>query len=106
MIVRGAVNSPVTVLYREGADLDYYVANAGGYRSDADEDRVSVRFANGQAETRSGALFWSTEPRPLPGSTISVPAQDPADRLDVRGLVADIVAIVGSVTTVIVVLTR
>lgn len=104
--VRGAVNSPLTVLYEEGRDLEYYVENAGGFRHDADRDRLSVRYANGKAETRSHFLFWSSDPKPLPGSTISVPAQDPDDRFDTRGLVTDLVAILGSVTTVIVVLSR
>ncbi|MGI9626362.1 MAG: SLBB domain-containing protein, partial [Longimicrobiales bacterium] len=104
--VRGAVNSPLTVLYEEGRDLEYYVENAGGFRHDADRDRLSVRYANGQAETRSKFLFWSSDPKPLPGSTIAVPAQDPADRFDTRGLVTDLVAILGSLTTVVVVLAR
>ncbi len=43
---------------------------------------------------------------PGPGSVVSVPAKNPQDRLDTRGLIADLVAILGSVTTVIVVLTR
>lgn len=104
VVVRGAVNSPVTVLYRQDQSYDYYIAAAGGYRSDADKGRTSVRYANGLAETRSKFLLWSRYPEPGPGSTISVPAQDPADRLDTRGLIADIVAIAGSITTVIVVI--
>lgn len=104
--VQGAVNSPVTVLWREGEPLSYYIANAGGYRPDADVGRLSVRYANGTARTRSRFLFWSSWPEPGPGSEITVPAKDPADRLDTRGLIADLVAILGSVTTVIVVLVR
>ncbi|HSH74960.1 MAG TPA: SLBB domain-containing protein, partial [Longimicrobiales bacterium] len=106
VVVQGAVNSPVTVLYREGEDLDYYIENAGGFRRDADQGRLSVRYANGQARTRSKVLLWSSYPVPGPGSVVSVPAKDPQDRLDTRGLIADLVAILGSVTTVIVVLTR
>jgi len=106
VVVRGAVNSPVTVLYRENQNYDYYIAAAGGYRSDADKGRASVRYANGLAETRSRFLFWSRYPEPGPGSTIQVPAEQPEDRLDTRGLIADIVAIAGSITTVIIVVTR
>jgi polysaccharide export outer membrane protein len=106
VVVTGAVNSPVTVLYQDGADLDYYLANAGGYRNDADMGRVSVRYANGLAQTRSKFLFWSSYPTPGPGSFVIVPTRDPADRLDTRGLIADIVGILASITTVIVVLTR
>jgi protein involved in polysaccharide export with SLBB domain len=104
--VRGAVNSPVTVLYQEGQGLEYYIANAGGYRNDADVGRLSVRYANGTARTRSKVLFWSRWPEPGPGSEIVVPTKDPADEFDTRGLITDLVAILGSVTTVIVVLVR
>ena len=106
VVVSGAVNSPVTVLYREGEGLDYYVAGAGGYRNDADKGGVSVRFANGLARTRSKFLFWSSYPTPGPGSVVAVPARDPADRFDTRGMIAYVVGILGSLTTVIVVLTR
>ena len=104
--VRGAVNSPVTVLYREGSGLQYYIANAGGYRADADVVRLSVRYANGTARTRSKFLFWPNWPQPGPGSEIVVPVRDPADDLDTRGLIADMVAILGSLATVIIVLVR
>lgn len=106
VLVQGAVNSPVTVLYREGQEFDYYISAAGGLRNDADKGRASVRYANGLARTRDKFLFWSAYPTPGPGSTITVPAEDPEDQLDVRGLIGDLVAIVGSITTVIVVVSR
>ena len=106
VVVAGAVNSPVTVLYREGEDFDYYLAGAGGYRNDADRGRVSVRYANGLAQTRSKFLFWSSYPTPGPGSLVTVPEKDLADRIDTVGLVTNLVAILGSLTTVIVVLVR
>lgn len=106
VVVAGAVNSPVTVLYREGESLDYYLAGAGGYRNDADRGRLSVRYANGLARTRSKFLFWSSYPEPGPGSVVTVPAKNPLDRLDMMGLVTNLVGILGSLTTVIVVLTR
>jgi protein involved in polysaccharide export with SLBB domain len=104
VMVSGAVNSPVSVLYQEGASLDYYLANAGGYRGDADKGLVSVRFANGLAQTRTRKfLFWSSYPTPGPGSVVTVPARDPTDRLDTRGLITDLVSILTSVVTLIVV---
>jgi len=104
--VRGAVNSPATFLFQPGQGLPYYIANAGGFRNDADEGRLSVRYANGTARTRSKFLFWSSWPEPGPGSEIIVPAEDPEDQFDTRGLITDLVAILGSITTVIVVLVR
>ena len=106
VVVEGAVNLPVTVLFREGQGLDYYLANAGGYRSDADKGRVSVRYANGLARTRAKFLFWSSYPTPGPGSVVSVPAKPPQLPLDVIGLASSIVGILASLTTVIVVLTN
>ena len=106
VVVTGAVNSPVTVLFREGQGFDYYLANAGGYRNDADKGRVSVRYANGLARTRSKFLFWSSYPEPGPGSMVTVPAKDPAAGTDVTGLITSVVGILSSLTTVIVVLTR
>ena len=106
VVVEGAVNSPVTVLFREGEGFDYYLANAGGYRNDADKSRVAVRYANGLARTRSKFLFWSSYPTPGPGSVISVPAKAFQLPFDVMGLVTNLVGILGSLTTVIVVLTR
>ncbi|MDX1494004.1 MAG: SLBB domain-containing protein, partial [Longimicrobiales bacterium] len=104
--VQGAVNSPVTVLWRDGQDFDYYISAAGGLRSDADKGRSSVRYANGLARTRDKFLFWSSYPTPGPGSTINIPAENPEDQFDTRGLITDLVAILGSLTTVVVVLTR
>ena len=105
--VQGAVISPVTVLYREGEDLDYYIANAGGYREDADEDRVSVRFANGQAETREKVLLlWYSSPTPGPGSEITVPAVVPDTGPSIYEVLTPLVGMMGTVTALIVAVMR
>ena len=100
------MNSPVTVLYREGENFDFYLANAGGYRNDADKGGVSVRYANGLAQTRSKFLVWSSYPTPGPGSLVTVPPKNPLDRIDTVSLITNIVAILSSRTTGIVVLTN
>ncbi|HUG88038.1 MAG TPA: capsule biosynthesis protein, partial [Actinomycetota bacterium] len=97
---------PATFLFQPGQGLPYYIANAGGFRNDADEGRLSVRYANGTARTRSKFLFWSSWPEPGPGSEVIVPTEDPESQFDTRGLITDLVAIIGSLTTVIVVLLR
>ena len=104
VVVRGAVNSPVTVLYREGQDFDYYIAAAGGFRADAQEGRTSVRFANGLTRTRSKFLFWSSYPEPDAGASIMVPAKDPADRIDKVALTTGLVSILGSLATIFVII--
>ncbi|MGH7529357.1 MAG: SLBB domain-containing protein [Gemmatimonadales bacterium] len=75
--VVGAVNSPGSVLYRQGAGLDYYLSAAGGFTRLADKGHVSVRFANGEVRTKSRFLFFSSSPTPGPGSEVVVPAKDP-----------------------------
>jgi protein involved in polysaccharide export with SLBB domain len=104
--IRGAVNSPVTAQYRDDEGLDYYIAAAGGYRSDADEGRVSVRYANGQARTRSKFLFWSSYPAPGPGSEVLVPVEDPEAGFDWGAIVPPTVSALGTVTALIIAVTR
>jgi len=104
--VEGAVTSPTSVLYREGAGLDYYVANAGGYTRNADKGRVSVRYANGSAQVRSKFLFFSSWPAPGPGGVVSVPLVRAEDRTDVRGLIADITQILTAAATLAIVALR
>jgi protein involved in polysaccharide export with SLBB domain len=104
--VEGAVNSPSSVLYQEGEGLGYYIANAGGYARNADKARVSVRYANGSARVKSKFLFFSSAPRPGPGSVVSVPAVRAEDRTDVRGLIADITQIMTTAVTLAIVALR
>jgi len=106
VLVEGAVNSRVNVLYEEGANLDYYIGNAGGFTRFADEGRVSVRYANGSARVKKGGLFGSS-PKPGPGSTVFVPRKDPSEEgFDVGQFVTGLVSVLASLTTVIVVLAR
>ncbi len=105
--VVGAVNSSsVAVLYREGQDVDYYISAAGGYRFDADKGRTSVRLANGLARTRSRFLFWTSFPEPDAGSVITVPAKEDDRGFDFVAFTTNLVAIVGSIATVVIVSSR
>lgn len=104
VVIRGAVNSPGGVLYREGQDFDYYIAAAGGFRSNADKGRTSVRLANGLARTRSKFLFWSSYPTPDAGSEIFVPTKDPQGGTDVVALTTGLVSVLGTITTLVIVI--
>ncbi|MGE0160023.1 MAG: SLBB domain-containing protein [Gemmatimonadales bacterium] len=106
VVVRGAVNSPVTVMYRPGEGLDYYIANAGGYRSDADKGRVSVRYANGSARTRSKFLFVSSYPEPGPGSEVLVPVEPPSTDRDWVTILGPALSAVGSIVALIIAVSR
>lgn len=103
--VVGEVNSPVSVRYKPGAGLDYYISNAGGYTRDADKSRVSVRYANGSADVVSrNLLVFRSKPTPLPGSTVVVPELRPQDKTDWRlvlSSVAQVTGILGTLTAIV-----
>lgn len=105
--VSGAVNSPGSVLWRQGAGLAYYVSAAGGYAPQAQKSQVSVRFANGEVRTRHKSLFGGGDPTPGPGSEVFVPAEDPnARKTDYVSLFGAIAQILASTVAIIVVVTR
>ena len=106
VVVRGAVYAPTTVMYKDGADLDYYIGNAGGFRKDADKDHVSVRYANGSGRVTREVMFVNFDPEPGPGSVVTVPALSPADRHDWRGTITSVAQVIGSLGTVIAILRR
>lgn len=102
--VDGAVLSPTSVLYRPGAGLDYYIANAGGYARDADEGRTWVQYVDGSIRTVSSFLFFKSRPDPGPGSSVFVPGKPrrSASAIDFRALAA----ILGSLTAMVIVIAR
>jgi polysaccharide biosynthesis/export protein len=103
VVVRGAINSPepVAILYREGAGLEYYISQAGGYARFADRRGVNVRHANGSGEAVSRTLGFRRTPTPTPGSVVMVPALRDEDRFDTVGLIRDLAQISGALVTVL-----
>ena len=102
--VVGAVNSPGSVLYRKGANLDYYLSAAGGFTQNARKGEVSVRYANGEVKTRRHSLLFSSNPSPGPGSEVFVPAKDPnAPHTDTVALFGAIAQILASTVAIIVI---
>ena len=99
--VEGAVTAPASVLFVEGAGLEYYIDNAGGYARDADKGRVAVQAANGSASVRKKFLFFSTEPTPGPGGTVYVPFKPPAEPLNPTQLLTAFASIITSVVAII-----
>jgi protein involved in polysaccharide export with SLBB domain len=104
--VSGAVNAPGSLLWRRGADLDYYISAAGGLAASADGGRVSVRYANGDARTRRKWLFISSKPTPGPGSEVFVPTKPPGEKVNAVALLGGIAQILSSVVAIVVVLRR
>ncbi len=106
VVVRGAVNSPTAVLYRKGANLEYYIDNAGGYARDADKAGVHIRYANGAGAARRRLLVFRTSPEPGPGSVVTVPLVPAADRTDWGTTITHIAQISGTLATLLLVISR
>jgi len=70
--VLGEVGLPSTVPYKNGAGLDYYIKQAGGYLENADEGNDIVILPNGKKWDPSGWFFIPNSDI-LAGSTIIVP---------------------------------
>jgi protein involved in polysaccharide export with SLBB domain len=104
--VGGAVNSPGSVLWKQGEALDYYLEGAGGFSYRADKGKVSVKYANGEVRTRRRSIFGGGDPRPGPGSEVFVPARDTTDRTNYVALFGAIAQILASTVAIIVVVTR
>ena len=99
--VLGAVNSPGSVLWEQGRDLDYYLSSAGGFTYRADKGRVNVRYANGEVRTKRKTLFFSNVPKPGPGSEVFVPVRDTTQGVNYVQLFGSIAQIIASTVTAI-----
>src|SRR6266704_2331612 len=104
--VSGAVNSPGSILWKRGADLEYYLSGAGGFSYRADKGRVSVQYANGEIRTRRKTLFFRSDPSPGPGSEVMVPVRDTTEKTNYVSLFGAIAQILASTVAIIVVATR
>ena len=100
--IRGAVNQPTNVAYVRGKGIDYYVGAAGGPTRTGDDDRAYVVQPSGKLESvKSRFLLPSSMPQPRPGSVITVPEKDPADKKDYIAMAAQIGQIAAGLITVI-----
>ena len=106
MKVIGAVNAPGSVLYKKGAGVGYYIDAAGGFAYTADQGRTSVRNADGEVETRHKWLFFRSDPKPGPGSEVTVPVKDTANPTNYAALFGAIAQILASTVAIIVVATK
>jgi polysaccharide export outer membrane protein len=106
--VQGAVNSPVAVTWSPGKSLEYYIRAAGGPARNADVGRAYVTQPNGKVEARaSHFLIPDGVPKPKAGSTVFVPARDPADKpFDLLSNAGAIAQILATILTLVVALRR
>ncbi len=100
--IAGAVNSPGSVLWQKGQDLNYYLSAAGGFSYKADKGRVSVRYANGEIRSRRRSIFVSTDPKPGPGSEVLVPLRDTTRTTNWASVASAVAGIVSSTIAIVV----
>ncbi|MFW5959811.1 MAG: SLBB domain-containing protein [Chitinivibrionales bacterium] len=93
--VSGAVANPSNVLFVEGEDIEYYIDKAGGMTRLADDKRIWILFADGDAATEDN-IDRDIEP----GSQIFVPSMPEPDKVDFVALFSSIASIVASTATI------
>ena len=93
--VKGRVNSPRNIVWREGKTWKWYIQQAGGYSDSADEDRVYVRYADGSVETRDGGI----SEKPNPGSEVIVPFRKPPEPTTVGNVLTGLNTIMATLMT-------
>jgi len=104
--VEGAVNSPSAVQFRAGQGLDYYIANAGGWSRNADKWRVSVRAANGSAESTDRTLIFRNQPTVGPGAVITVHTKPDEEPFNLTAFLSAAAQILASTVAIVVVASR
>ena len=90
VLVIGAVRTSTSVLYKPGADLEYYVNRVGGFSKEADKKETHIVKADGSA-IASFAKVRTIEP----GDTIMVPPKE-EEKIRVLPTVRDVMQTVGS----------
>lgn len=95
--VRGAVKFPLSVTYRRGQKLEYYLKMCGGLRDDAEAGNVTIHLPDGNILSAQGTVPFN--PVIEPGSAINVPVR-PAEegvaegKIEVRGAVGSPVSVI------------
>jgi len=93
--VVGDVNLPSTVPYKEGANISYYINQAGGYTQSSYKGDDIVILPNGKKWNSSG-WFFIPNPPILSGSTIFVPSYIEQPSTNAWPIIRDIVTVVSS----------
>ena len=73
VLVLGEVTNPARAQWMPDMDFGEYLDQAGGLTVEADRNRASISYANGEQDQVSKFLFFRSDPDVEPGSTITVP---------------------------------
>ena len=89
VLVIGAVRNSASVLYKDGANAEYYINRVGGFSKQADKKEVHIAKADGSA------LAGFTNIRAVePGDTIVVPPKE-EEKIRTLPTIRDVVQIMG-----------
>ena len=80
VMINGEVMFPTQVVFKQGADLSYYIDKAGGFTDNARKKRTYVLYANGNAAKTKKFLFFKSYPSIKPGAEILVPKESERSR--------------------------
>ncbi len=90
VLVVGAVRTSTSVLYQQGANVDYYINRVGGLAKEADKKEIHIVRADGSA------VSSFTNLRDLePGDTVVVPTKQ-EEKVRVLPTVRDVLQAIGS----------
>jgi protein involved in polysaccharide export with SLBB domain len=101
VLVTGAVAFESRVRYEPGLDLDDYLGRAGGTLPEADQGRISVRYANGELRTTRSVLKVKRFPDVQPGSVITVPARAQGSGFNWDGFLTRSLAVASTLATLL-----
>jgi protein involved in polysaccharide export with SLBB domain len=103
VLVSGAVAFESRVLYGDGGGLSDFLSGAGGTLREADLDRVSIEYPNGErAVTRKFLFLFRNHPDVRPGSTIFVPLKAEGGGTDWNQITSTFVGMATTVLTLLV----
>ncbi|MFC1484013.1 SLBB domain-containing protein [Candidatus Neomarinimicrobiota bacterium] len=95
--VRGEVYTPGLIHFQRGKSLKNYIESAGGYTLDAQKNKTSVTYANGNVKIKK--TFAS--PKIEDGATITVHREVEKPPLNPTTLLTEIASITASLATII-----
>ena len=75
--ISGDVMYPISMNYKEGESLKYYIKRAGGYGDNARKSRVYAVYMNGSVEL----ISHSSKKAIQPGCTIVVPSKEQKNKM-------------------------
>ncbi|MBW3552579.1 MAG: SLBB domain-containing protein [Gemmatimonadetes bacterium] len=108
LVIGKGVAFETRVPYQPGAGLTYYISQSGGYTENADRDRVSITYQNGQRAINQRFLLFRRAPEPRPGSTIVVPEVPLSELIPFNavGFATTAVGLLSSLATLLVLLNQ